>query len=131
MNRDLPTGSTAAERETIFRFDDADKTVIIWTASAPVARRLLRQGLEPTQISRRRDGSVHGLEFRAELGRFRWSFPRRRVLSAAERACLRDRLSASKNAQRVGAFSAPDTPFESRPDRPSDPGAEPDPEDAA
>lgn len=36
----VPSGTPAEERETIIRWDDEEKTVIIWTASAAVYRKL-------------------------------------------------------------------------------------------
>lgn len=74
----LPSGSTAAERETVIQFDDDRNTVIIWTAKPSVVRKLVKRGLNPTAESARKDGSIHGYEFHVPVSDFRWGFKSRR-----------------------------------------------------
>src|SRR5215813_14764796 len=41
------------ERETIIRFDEASPNAEVWTASVPVYRKLLKQGLVPKEDTER------------------------------------------------------------------------------
>ena len=65
------------EREVVIRWDDDERIVTFWAASGPVIRKLLRLGFKPTHEARRRDGRLHGCEFRLPLERFRWGLKRR------------------------------------------------------
>lgn len=68
---------TRAERETIIRWDEEARTVVVWSCSAPVLRKLLRLGFTPAQQSWARDGRLHGMEFRLPQEQFRWGLKRR------------------------------------------------------
>jgi len=50
---------------------------VIWSAQLSVIRKLLRLGFQPTPETRRRDGRLHGCEFRLPLASFRWGLKRR------------------------------------------------------
>lgn len=67
-----PSGTPALERETIIRWDDEDKVVTIWTAAAPVYRKLIKAGVQPSETSLRRDGTMHGATFRFPLDKLKW-----------------------------------------------------------
>lgn len=68
----MPSGTAAEERETVIQWDDADRTVIIWTARPADVRKLLKRGVNPVEESLRPDGTVHGYTFRIPLSEFRW-----------------------------------------------------------
>jgi hypothetical protein len=67
----------AAERETTFCWDEQDRTVVVWSCSGPVLRKLMKLGFRPTRESRSRDGRLHGMQFAIPLERFRWGLKRR------------------------------------------------------
>lgn len=101
---EVPTGITKAEQETVICWDEEEKTVVIWSASPVVLRRLHRLGLTPASESRKRTGELHGREYRLPLAEFRWSVKAKRtprVLSEAERQRLRERLFRGRAAQKL------------------------------
>ena len=110
MSVEVPKGLTAAERETVVRWDEDDKTVVIWSASPVVLRRLHKLGLMPASESRRQTGELHGREYRVPLADFRWGLKAKRArLSEADRRRLQERLFLRHGAQKIGR-SEPLTP---------------------
>ncbi len=100
---EVPTGLTAAERETVIRWDEADKVVTIWSSSPVVLRKLARLGIAPVRESRRRDGTLHGREYRVPLADFRWGLKRR--LGETQRQRLRQARFARRGAQEQAGSS--------------------------
>lgn len=78
MSIETPKGISRAEQETVILWDEAERVVTIWSASPAVLRKLHRLGLVPTDEKRRRDGALHGREYRIPLQSFRWGLKRRR-----------------------------------------------------
>ncbi len=112
MTVELPKGLTAAERETVIRWDEEDKTVVLWSASPVVLRRLLKLGLKPVCESRRRTGELHGREYRMPLANFRWGLNRKpgtRQNPAFLRRRARVDASLSTERAPVHTKTAPDT----------------------
>ena len=93
MSLELPKGITKAEQETVIRWDEDEKVVTVWSASPAVLRKLARLRLTPTSERRRRDGALHGREYRLPLAGFSWGVKRKaRRLSEGERQAARERL---------------------------------------
>jgi hypothetical protein len=108
---EVPMGLAKAERETVCQWDDESRTVVIWSASPTVIRRLHRLGLTPSSESRRTDGRLHGYEFRLPVASFRWGLRRQR--KAQNQGFLRGRpaVDASSSSERVsGRGQSADTP---------------------
>jgi hypothetical protein len=103
MRVEVPTGISKAEQETVIRWDEGEKTVVIWSASPVVLRRLYKLGLTPASESRKRTGELHGREYKMPLGLFRWGLKRRGT--ARKRAFLpkTPRQQASLSPQQSGA----------------------------
>ena len=103
MSIEVPKGLTAAERETVIRWDEYDRGVTIWSASPAVLRKLAKLGLMPTSESRHRTGELHGREYRVPLAQLRWRLKAKRAeLSEADRRRLRERLVSRHGAQKIG-----------------------------
>jgi hypothetical protein len=76
---------TKAERETIIRWDEEDRTVIVYTASPPVMRKLERAGQVAWRESRRQDGTLYGKEYKVDPALFRWRVRTPAQLTAARK----------------------------------------------
>ena len=77
MSLDIPRGISRSEQETVIRWDEEEKIVVIWSASPVVLRRLHKLGLVPASESRRKTGELHGKEYRVPAAQFRWGLKRR------------------------------------------------------
>jgi len=73
------SGLTKAEKETIIRWDEEDRTVIVYTASQSVMRKLERAGQVAWRESRRDDGYLYGKKYKLDPKCFRW-----RIRTAAQ-----------------------------------------------
>ena len=98
---------TKAERKTVIQWDEESQTVIIWSASPVVLRKLARLGLTPTAESRSRSGELHGREYTLPLALFRWGLKARRKGGFLP---PRPRIEASSSTERAPVHTnAPDT----------------------
>ena len=79
---------TAAERETIIRWDDEADMVSIWSAQRPVITKL-RRNPAFTEVKSGSHGSSPWAEFTIPVDRF--TFGAKRVLSEETKATMRDR----------------------------------------
>jgi hypothetical protein len=106
---EVPVGLRAGERETVIRWDDETKTVVIWSASPVVLRKLARMGLALHRESRKRTGELHGREYRVPLAQFRWGLKAKRAaLSETHRQRLREgHFSRRKTHNMKGSKTQP------------------------
>lgn len=77
MTVEVPRGLTRAEQETVIRWDAEERVVWVWTADPSTLRKLHRLGLAHFTEARRKDGGLHGREYRIPLADFRWGLRRR------------------------------------------------------
>jgi hypothetical protein len=75
-------GLTRAEQETIFRWDEDEKVVHVYSASPVTWRKLARLGLTPHRETTF-EGAASGRFYRLPLSQFRWG--RRAVRSEGAR----------------------------------------------
>jgi len=66
---------TRAEQETVFRWDEEEKLVYVWSASPVTWRKLARLGIRPVRETSR-EGQPTGKFYRLPLARFRWGLKR-------------------------------------------------------
>jgi hypothetical protein len=90
----------AEERETSITWSDADTGVAtIWTGQRPMVTRLAKiRGAERLEVHRTAGGEWAGETWRVPLAAVLPRNPARRVLTDEQRAKLRTRLSAARNA---------------------------------
>lgn len=100
MSPDLPKGISKAEQETVIRWDEEEKAVILWSASPVVLRRLHKLGLVPAAESRRRTGDLHGREYHLPLSQFRWGLKRRGIRREGQFLPKTPRQEASLSTER-------------------------------
>jgi hypothetical protein len=84
-----------SEQETTFRWAADEDMVSIWTAQAPVGRKLEKAGYRPYRASRE-GGEVVGWFFRVPLSEFRWRARPRGAVSAARKAAGERLASATR-----------------------------------
>jgi hypothetical protein len=122
---EVPTGLTAGERETVIRWDDETKTVVIWSASPVVLRKLARLGLTPHRESRRGTGELQGREYRVSLAQFRWGLKAKRApLSEAHRQRLQERHFPRRETHNMKGSKTQPPPMNTGAAPKDDPGPE-------
>jgi hypothetical protein len=84
---------TKAEQETTIRWAADEEVVSLWTAQAPMRRKLERAGYRPTKVSTIA-GEPVGWFFKIPLAEFRWRVGgKRRSMTDAQRQAAGARLS--------------------------------------
>lgn len=71
-------GQSRAEQETVFRWDEDEKVVHVWTASPLTWRKLARLGVQPTRQTTR-EGETTGRFYVIPLQQFRWGLKSARL----------------------------------------------------
>jgi len=85
---------TAAERETIIRWDREDRVVTIWSTETSVWNKCKKLGFAESADCRIVDseGKDVGRQYETPLDKFRWGKKAKRVLSDEQRAELSARM---------------------------------------
>jgi hypothetical protein len=80
---------TRAEQETVIRWDRADDSVHLWSASPVTWRKLDRLGISAGRETRFPGGAVSGRFYTLPLSRFRWGLKRVGAKAPGRRVAVR------------------------------------------
>lgn len=98
----IKVGLMRAQQETVFRFDEEEQIVHIYSASPKTWRRLARLGLAPHKETTR-DGKPSGRFYSLPISRFRWGLKGKGRGNAEALRKVRNSRSQSRPDAAVGA----------------------------